>query len=154
LLRVAAWLLRYIRILKTKKEDREELSSPVLEASEIEGAERRWVRQVQQEKFWHVIKGLQANRTCPVGSLKSLMPFLDSEGFLGVSGRLQSTDLPSIPDSEPEPPSYLDNQESSFERVTRSRCERHSCGHPVEILDHSWQGGNQKFGKRLSGSIH
>ena len=129
LVRVTAWVLRYVRILRTKVR----VKSSELEASELDEAELYWVRQVQQEELGFVFKNLSADRTCTTGKLKPLLPFVDSSGFVRVGGRLQNSDL-SFDTKHP----YVIPQRShlAFLIVRRAHFEgEHVCGVNATLAD-------------------
>jgi len=66
-----------------------------LEPEEIKNAERYWVREAQRERFTEELTNLKGGGTVSKSSqLWRLSPFMDSDGILGVGGRLQLSSLP------------------------------------------------------------
>jgi len=65
---------------------------------ELDMALNVWVKAVQRENFPQEFKWLESNQESPKGSrLKSLNPFMDTEGFIRVGGRLsQAEDIPEV----------------------------------------------------------
>ena len=90
LIRVTAWVLRFVRLLKTRKKS----ASPVLEAAELDEAERYWIRDTQRKNLGQTVKELKGKGSRVTGDVKPLLPFLDSQGFVRVGGRLSNSDLP------------------------------------------------------------
>lgn len=89
LLRVTAWVLRFINALKRKVNQKGTLTS-----DELNRAEQLWVKVVQNEFYSKEIDCLKNKKPLPKDSkLLSLHPFLDHENVLRVSGRLQKTHL-------------------------------------------------------------
>jgi hypothetical protein len=71
-------------------------TSSYIAVSELDVAMKFWVKKVQALSFKKELKCLKLNQELPKDSkVKSLCPFLDSEGVLRVGGRLQnSEDIP------------------------------------------------------------
>ena len=90
LIRVTAWVFRFLRRLRSKDEN----AGQVLESAELEHAERYWISQTQRQYFGSLLQNMTKDKTCPSGSLKPLLPFVDREGFLRVRGRLENSNLP------------------------------------------------------------
>ena len=90
LVRVTAWVMRFIDRTRHKKRP----DSPVLQFSELDVAEKYWIKESQKERLGPLIKHLRAGRLCNASNFKPLLPFIDSEGFVRVGGRLQNTELP------------------------------------------------------------
>ncbi|XP_077992825.1 uncharacterized protein LOC144446858 [Glandiceps talaboti] len=92
LIRTTAWVLRFIKLIKAKNQATK--LQPNLNITEIQVAEKLWIKQIQMEKFADTITSLEKGQQTKIGPLKSLLPFLDDEGILRVGGRLQNSDLP------------------------------------------------------------
>ena len=89
LLRVTAWVLRFVRRARGKKE-----SSKELNASELKEAREYWVKEVQKEYFGLELQALQDGVSLPPGSTVARFdPFLE-DGFIRIGGRLQYADRP------------------------------------------------------------
>ncbi|GFW63254.1 integrase catalytic domain-containing protein [Trichonephila clavipes] len=72
------------------------LSSP-LSATDIDQAETKLIRMVQEQVFLAEIKSLQSKEVVsPNSKLRNLNPFIDSDGLLRVGGRLSNSDLPYV----------------------------------------------------------
>ncbi|GFX78607.1 integrase catalytic domain-containing protein [Trichonephila clavipes] len=70
------------------------LSGP-LSATDIDQAETKLIRMVQEQVFLAEIKSLQSKGVVsPNSKLKNLNPFIHSDGLLRVGGRLSNSDLP------------------------------------------------------------
>ncbi|GBM34821.1 hypothetical protein AVEN_208028-1 [Araneus ventricosus] len=90
LLRVTAWVVRFVNALKRKNAEKGPLTS-----DELTTAEMFWVRITQNDSYSNEITCLKNNKSLPRDSkLLCLNPFLDSNGVLRVTGRLgKSTHL-------------------------------------------------------------
>ncbi|GBM14578.1 hypothetical protein AVEN_34987-1 [Araneus ventricosus] len=90
LLRVTAWVVRFVNALKRKNAEKGPLTS-----DELTNAEMFWVRITQNDSYSNEITCLKKNKSLPRDSkLLCLNPFLDSNGILRVTGRLgKSTHL-------------------------------------------------------------
>ncbi|GBM13210.1 hypothetical protein AVEN_187982-1 [Araneus ventricosus] len=90
LLRVTAWVVRFVNALKRKNAEKGPLTS-----DELTNAEMFWVRITQNDSYSNEITCLKNNKSLPRDSkLLCLNPFLDSNGILRVTGRLgKSTHL-------------------------------------------------------------
>ena len=89
--RVVAWVLRYIRILRTKPAQGSEhkITSGSLTALEIQDAEWTIVRDAQRRTFTGEIAALEAGKQISSHSkLKPFSPFLDDVGVMRVGGRI------------------------------------------------------------------
>lgn len=88
-LRVTAWIKRFIENALTKTKTRGELT-----ADELFEAEKYWIKTTQNQSFSQEIKQLNAakslNNDCKI---KELKPFLDEHELLSVGGRLQQSDF-------------------------------------------------------------
>ncbi|GFT00573.1 integrase catalytic domain-containing protein [Trichonephila clavipes] len=91
--------------LKKGKLSSEETSlSPVKECeyskelkTDIDQAETKLIRMVQEQVFLAEIKSLQSKGVVsPNSKLRNLNPFIDSDGLLRVGGRLSNSDLPYV----------------------------------------------------------
>ncbi|GFT12480.1 integrase_H2C2 domain-containing protein [Nephila pilipes] len=90
MLRVTAWVLRFINALKKKNYEKGPLTS-----DEFNNAELFWVKIVQNDSYSNEITCLEKNKPLDRDSkLLCLNPFLDINGVLRVTGRLgKSTHL-------------------------------------------------------------
>lgn len=89
LLRVTAYVLRFISNVRKPRQDR---SSGHLTVMEIRRALLCCVKIVQQKHFAAEFKLLSQGKCCS-RTLQPLTPFVDGDGFLRVGGRLQNSDL-------------------------------------------------------------
>ena len=88
LLRVTAWIFRFIRNVR-----RGHQSSGELTASELTQARMYWIKAVQKECFAAELDALQRNVDLPRDSkISQFNPFLDN-GLIRLGGHLQFTDL-------------------------------------------------------------
>ncbi|GIY70400.1 reverse transcriptase [Caerostris darwini] len=89
LLRVTAWVKRFVAKLRKKI-----CESGTLSAAEIKEAEEYWVRGVQLENYCSDIHLLKKNKPVPPHSrIYSLVPYVDDKGILRVKGRLEQAEL-------------------------------------------------------------
>ncbi|GIX89748.1 hypothetical protein CDAR_245561 [Caerostris darwini] len=89
LLRVTAWVKRFVAKLRKKT-----CESGTLSAAEIKEAEEYWVRRVQLENYCSDINLLKKNKPVPPHSkIYSLVPYVDDRGILRVKGRLEQAEL-------------------------------------------------------------
>ena len=66
-----------------------------LDISELEAAERYWIRRAQSQAFPREISSLRQGENVPRSSrLSRLTPFLDKDGLLRLGGRMQEANLP------------------------------------------------------------
>ncbi|GIY58539.1 hypothetical protein CDAR_607721 [Caerostris darwini] len=80
LLRVTAWVKRFVAKLRKKT-----CESGTLSAAEIKEAEEYWVRRVQLENYCSDIHLLKKNKpVLPQSKLYSLVPYVDDRGILHV----------------------------------------------------------------------
>ncbi|CAG7829787.1 unnamed protein product, partial [Allacma fusca] len=64
-------------------------------ATELEDAERRWIRYVQKQAFRIEIQAMMKGKPVPSNSkLKSLCPFIQHE-LIMVGGRLRNAEVPT-----------------------------------------------------------
>ena len=88
LLRVAAWVLRFIDVIRSKGEEKR--SDATLSADELKIAERLGLKDVQQTAFVEELHALRADKAVSSSSqLSGLSPFVDSFGLMRVGGRLR-----------------------------------------------------------------
>jgi len=84
LIRVTAWILRYVH--NSRHQPRRQ--GP-LKTSELEDAEERWMLKVQQSAFSAEIELLRKGKCLPRSSrIITFRPFIDKKGILRVGGRL------------------------------------------------------------------
>ena len=91
LLRVAAWVLRFVDLLRGEEEKR--LDS-TLSTKEVEAAEVVVLKDVQRTAFPNELCAIQGEQ--PVGKssqLSGLCPFIDSTGIIRIGGRLRQLDM-------------------------------------------------------------
>ncbi|GBM64459.1 hypothetical protein AVEN_194222-1 [Araneus ventricosus] len=94
LLRVTAWVVRFVNALKRKNAEKGPLTS-----DELTNAEMFWVRITQNDFYSNEITCLKNNKSLPRDSkLLCLNPFLDSNGILRVTGRLGTQVIAPLPD--------------------------------------------------------
>lgn len=90
-IRIVSYVFRFIRNLRNPKE---KCIGP-LEVEEIRSAETFLVKSAQHKDFKDDLRDLrQQGRVQPQSKLKSLNPFVDSDGILRVGGRLGNSNLP------------------------------------------------------------
>ena len=84
LLRVTAYVLRFIRRLRSKENDI--ATTKELNASEIRHAETCWIKGVQMETYEHEIRQIQLGGTTPL--VKQFNLFIDENNILCCEGRI------------------------------------------------------------------
>ncbi|GFT66154.1 integrase catalytic domain-containing protein [Trichonephila clavipes] len=88
-----SYLLRFSNNVNKRKLT---LSGP-LSATDIDQAETKLIRMVQEQVFLAEIKSLQSKGVVsPNSKLRNLNLFIDSDGLLRVGGRLSNSDLPYV----------------------------------------------------------
>ncbi len=88
-LRITAWVQRFVTNTCSSIKNRGELS-----AEELMAAEVYWVRMTQEETFEREMNLLKDGQCVHKDSkIKELKPFLDEKGLISVGGRLQLSDL-------------------------------------------------------------
>ncbi|GFU46779.1 integrase catalytic domain-containing protein [Trichonephila clavipes] len=93
IVRIFSYVLRFSNNVNKRKLT---LSGP-LSATDIDQAETKLIRMVQEQVFLADIKSLQSKGVVsPNSKLKNLNPFIDSDGLLRVGGRLSNSDLPYV----------------------------------------------------------
>ncbi|GFV56296.1 integrase catalytic domain-containing protein [Trichonephila clavipes] len=93
IVRIFSYVLRFSNNVNKRKLT---LSGP-LSATDIDQAETKLIRMVQEQVFLAEIKSLQSKGVVsPNRKLRNLNPFIDSEGLLRVGGRLSNSDLPYV----------------------------------------------------------
>ncbi|XP_064488403.1 uncharacterized protein LOC135400501 [Ornithodoros turicata] len=108
---VVAWVLRFVAKLKKRSEEGGPLGS-----EEVREAENYCLKIVQQNAFHVEIAAVQSQRPSPAKSpLQGYSLFLDGEGILRMTGRLQESDLPYAQ----KHPIALPKQESYSETIIR-----------------------------------
>ena len=84
LLRVTVLVQKFISKLKKHR-------IGLIEASEIESAESRWIRYIQNKHFGDIFESIRSNRT---NNLKNQLDlYLDEHGLLRCGGRLENADI-------------------------------------------------------------
>ncbi|GFT28311.1 integrase catalytic domain-containing protein [Trichonephila clavipes] len=90
---LACYVLRFSNSRNKRKLT---LSGP-LSATDIDQAETKLIRMVQEQVFLPEIKSLQSKGVVsPNSKLRNLNPFIDSDGLLRAGGRLSNSDLPYV----------------------------------------------------------
>ena len=85
LIRVTAWILRYVH---NSRHQSRRLGT--LTTEELKEGERYWFKEIQHLAFPQEIKALGDNRSLPRTSrLITFRPFVDDEGLLRVGGRIE-----------------------------------------------------------------
>ncbi|GFV79136.1 integrase catalytic domain-containing protein [Trichonephila clavipes] len=93
IVRIFSYVLRFSNNVNKSKLT---LSGP-LSATDIDQAETKLIRMVQEQVFLAEIKSLQSKGVVsPSSKLRNLNPFIDSDGLLRVGGRLSNSDLPYV----------------------------------------------------------
>ncbi|GFT58776.1 integrase catalytic domain-containing protein [Trichonephila clavipes] len=93
IVRIFSYVLRFSNNVNKRKLT---LSGP-LSATDIDQAETKLIRMVQEQVFLAEIKSLQNKGVVsPNSKLRNLNPFIDSDGLLRVGGRLSNSDLPYV----------------------------------------------------------
>ncbi|GFX97420.1 integrase catalytic domain-containing protein [Trichonephila clavipes] len=93
IVRIFSYVLRFSNNVNKRKLI---LSGP-LSATDIDQAETKLIRMVQEQVFLAEIKSLQSKGVVsPNSKLRNLNPFIDSDGLLRVGGRLSNSDLPYV----------------------------------------------------------
>ncbi|GFX18273.1 integrase catalytic domain-containing protein [Trichonephila clavipes] len=93
IVRIFSYVLRFSNNVNKRKLT---LSVP-LSATDIDQAETKLIRMVQEQVFLAEIKSLQSKGVVsPNSKLRNLNPFIDSDGLLRVGGRLTNSDLPYV----------------------------------------------------------
>ncbi|GFV96182.1 integrase catalytic domain-containing protein [Trichonephila clavipes] len=93
IVRIFSYVLRFSNNVNKRKLT---LSGP-LSATDIDQAESKLIRMVQEQVFLAEIKSLQSKGVVsPNSKLRNLNPFIDSDGLLRVGGRLSNSDLPYV----------------------------------------------------------
>ncbi|KAJ8977063.1 hypothetical protein NQ317_017225 [Molorchus minor] len=87
--RIIAYVLRFVYNLKSKGS---KVTDP-LSISELESSLRLIIKILQERHFSKPIRELSSNRFVSDKQLQKLSPFLDSEGFLRVGGRIANADI-------------------------------------------------------------
>ncbi|GFX02317.1 integrase catalytic domain-containing protein [Trichonephila clavipes] len=93
IVRIFSYVLRFSNNVNKRKLT---LSGP-LSATDIDQAETKLIRMVQEQVFLAEIKSLQSKGVVsPNSKLRNLNPFIDSDVLLRVGGRLSNSDLPYV----------------------------------------------------------
>ncbi|XP_061141400.1 ninein-like protein isoform X3 [Syngnathus typhle] len=88
-LRITAWLKRFVTNLRSSQK-----VQGALTAEELIAAETHWVKITQERCFSSEISQLRLKQNVKGESkLRDLRPFLDENGLLSVGGRLQNSDI-------------------------------------------------------------
>ncbi|GFY21718.1 integrase catalytic domain-containing protein [Trichonephila clavipes] len=90
IIRVLSFICRFVYNCKSK----ESKGIGPLELGELKKAEQLLLKLVQKEEFKVEMNGIQNSAMVPSNSrVKTLNPFIDSEGILRVGGRLRNSDI-------------------------------------------------------------
>ena len=101
LIRVTSWTLRFVRRCR---QDSRAASGRTLNASELDTAERHWIRMAQEDSFGSDIATLRRGEKLTTSSrITTLDPIYDSEGVLRMGTRLSA-----VSDREINAPVILD----------------------------------------------
>ncbi|GFY33024.1 integrase catalytic domain-containing protein [Trichonephila clavipes] len=93
IVRIFSYVLRFSNNVNKRKLT---LSGP-LSATDIDQAETKLIRMVQEQVFLAEIKSLQSKGVVsPNSKLRNLNPFIDSDGLLRIGGWLSNSDLPYV----------------------------------------------------------
>ncbi|GFU55148.1 integrase catalytic domain-containing protein [Trichonephila clavipes] len=93
IVRIFSYVIRFSNNVNKRKLT---LSGP-LSATDIDQAETKLIRMVQEQVFLAEIKSLQSKGdVSPNSKLRNLNPFIDSDGLLRVGGRLSNSDIPYV----------------------------------------------------------
>ncbi|GFV31501.1 integrase catalytic domain-containing protein [Trichonephila clavipes] len=93
IVRIFSYVLRFSNNVNKRKLT---LSGP-LSATDIDQAETKLIRMVQEQVFLAEIKSLQSKGVVsPNSKFRNLNPFIDSDGLLRLGGRLSNSDLPYV----------------------------------------------------------
>lgn len=88
-LRITAWVNRFIANARSSQKTQGELTSQELTAAEV-----YWVKMTQEQSFSQEISQLASGQNISRDSkIKDLKPFLDENGLISVGGRLQHSDF-------------------------------------------------------------
>lgn len=88
-LRITAWVKRFIANSHSSQKVQGELTS-----EELAAAETYWVKVTQEHSFRHELGQLKSGQTIKGDSkIKDLKPFLDENSLISVGGRLQHSDF-------------------------------------------------------------
>ncbi|GFX13607.1 integrase catalytic domain-containing protein [Trichonephila clavipes] len=89
-------IVRVLRFSNNVNKRKLTLSGP-LSATDIDQAETKLIRMVQEQVFLAEIKSLQSKGVVsPNSKLRNLNHFIDCDGLLRVGGRLSNSDLPYV----------------------------------------------------------
>ncbi|GFV99780.1 integrase catalytic domain-containing protein [Trichonephila clavipes] len=93
IVRIFSYVIRFSNNVNKRKLT---FSGP-LSATDIDQAETKLIRMIQEQVFLAEIKSLQSKGVIsPNSKLRNLNPFIDSDGLLRVGGRLSNSDLPYV----------------------------------------------------------
>ncbi|GFW33159.1 integrase catalytic domain-containing protein [Trichonephila clavipes] len=93
MVRIFSYVLRFSNNVNKRKLT---LSGP-LSATDIDQAETKLIRMIEEQVFLAEIKSLQSKGVVsPNSKLRNLNPFIDSDGLLRVGGQLSNSDLPHV----------------------------------------------------------
>ena len=95
LLRVAAWVQRFLDLLRGKKSGEEEKRlDTTLSTMEIDAAETVVLKDVQRTAFPEELRAIREEKSvCKSSPLSGLCPFIDSTGTIRIGGRLKQLDM-------------------------------------------------------------
>ena len=95
LLRVSAYVSRFIGNLKAKLSGKTNQAVQELSATEVKQAEWYWIKTIQSSSFEDEIKFLtKKSQLLPPPRVKQFGLYLDDVGILRCKGRLNNADLP------------------------------------------------------------
>uniref|UniRef100_A0A8D8RLV6 Endonuclease n=1 Tax=Cacopsylla melanoneura TaxID=428564 RepID=A0A8D8RLV6_9HEMI len=133
MVRLVAWCLRFANNASRGRVNGNIMKSKYLEAAEIRNAKLKLVKMVQgeafQEDLLHIKKhGCVKNKS----AIKSLNPFIDSDGILKVGGRLRNSDL----SDEAKHQILLPNNHNFTKRLVEFLHEKYVHAGPNLLLAH------------------
>ena len=92
LVRVTAWLLRFINNCRSRRSNK--IQSVALTTDELQKAEQHWIRRIQRREYGVELTSLEKENRLPRSSkLLPLHPVVDKEGLLRVGGRMKHAGL-------------------------------------------------------------
>ncbi len=92
--RIAAWIFRFIHNCRLKRPNA--ILSLYITVQELSQSERSWIRTCQAADFPHELATIQSSSDATLpnySALKSLRPFIDSNGVIRVGGRLSNAEV-------------------------------------------------------------
>ena len=120
-LRITAWVNRFTHNARSKDRKRGKLS-----ATEMEIAERYWIKVAQNRCFPKEVKQLTSGQNVEGQSrISNLNPFIDEHGLLRVGGRLQKANMTF---AQRHPCILSDNHTFTELQIKRAHTDVMHCG--------------------------